>query len=684
MRIVVDLPQYKNKNNFSLPLIKALLLQQINHDLRLTFNNYHKDTATIDAIHKELEGLSPLSAFSYYSFPELPSEYQAEIASELIYYHFSQLNPDVLLFSGIFDFFGEHSSSILNRLFQLPRTLFSLLIDDCIDLFLKQERIADGLTIYKHINLDFFDVIVTFSEKISSIATNELGISKNKVLLLTSELHAKDIDGFLQTYQTKYKEKFSYVRISNQKKRIAYFSPLPTQESGISDYTAELLPALTKFWQIDVFTDNESPQFRLPEIKIYPQEIFSEISENYDAIIYQFGNSRFHNYMYDFSQEYPGFVVMHDFFLAHMMVSLDEQRQKDFFANELVYSHGENAASGLKSHSGKEKAMMHFPCNKRILEGALGIISHSPYIDSLLAQHYPTSIIPPLQIIPQLHELNALSEESSKKALKSTLGFNKDDFLICSFGFLAPTKLCDLLIEGFINSVLINHARVKLLLVGALPARSDYERKVNQIINSSGYNKKITITGYISAERYKSILKIADIAVQLRSNSRGETSRAVLDCLSCGIPLIINDYATFRDYPENIVYRIDENPTPEIISQAISLLYGQRELRTKLSKLGHEYVAENHNPITAAQNYVAFIEELLPHENYSLNKLKNNLAEILHPHCLQRNNLKNIAEVALYNKISTRPRRILFDNTDILRNDWGTGIHRLVHVLANL
>ena len=42
---------------------------------------------------------------------------------------------------------------------------------------------------------------------------------------------------------------------SRSRKKIAFVSPLPPQKSGIADYSAELLPYLSKFFEIDLFIE---------------------------------------------------------------------------------------------------------------------------------------------------------------------------------------------------------------------------------------------------------------------------------------------------------------------------------------------------------------------------------------------------------------------------------------------
>ena len=50
---------------------------------------------------------------------------------------------------------------------------------------------------------------------------------------------------------------FSSAQIEKNRPRIAFCSPLPPQQSGIADYSADLLPYLSKYFDIDLFVEPE-------------------------------------------------------------------------------------------------------------------------------------------------------------------------------------------------------------------------------------------------------------------------------------------------------------------------------------------------------------------------------------------------------------------------------------------
>ncbi|MFM9735882.1 hypothetical protein, partial [Streptomyces niveiscabiei] len=78
-------------------------------------------------------------------------------------------------------------------------------------------------------------------------------------------------------------------------------------------------------------------------------------------------------------------------------------------------------------------------------------------------------------------------------------------------------------------------------------------------------------------------LAAADMAVQLRTLSRGETSGAVLDCFNFGIPTIVNANGSMGDLPaDSVVMLDDEFAIPDLVS-AIDRLHAKPVIRKRLS-----------------------------------------------------------------------------------------------------
>src|SRR5262245_44783360 len=97
--------------------------------------------------------------------------------------------------------------------------------------------------------------------------------------------------------------------------RIAYFSPLGPQRSGISDYSEELLPLLADAAQITLFVDGFQPvnaaliaQFEICDYQRHPETLRQ--LDNFDAVVYHIGNDhRYHSGIFQAMRRRRGIVV---------------------------------------------------------------------------------------------------------------------------------------------------------------------------------------------------------------------------------------------------------------------------------------------------------------------------------------------------------------------------------------
>jgi hypothetical protein len=221
--------------------------------------------------------------------------------------------------------------------------------------------------------------------------------------------------------------------VGSSKPRLAYFSPLPPEKSGISDYSAELLPELAKYYQIDLITDlreitatDIANNFRRLSIAEFQQRAY-----DYDRILYHFGNSEFHSHMFNLLKKYPGTVVLHDFYLSGILSQLDvDIPGSNMFRKALYRSHGYAAFQKLIV-KGVGSAILKYPCCQQVLQGAQGVIVHSNFALYLAKQYFSFEGQKHIIKIPSLRRL---PQQSDRAVSRKILGLPQDAFIVCSFG----------------------------------------------------------------------------------------------------------------------------------------------------------------------------------------------------------------------------------------------------------
>ena len=68
---------------------------------------------------------------------------------------------------------------------------------------------------------------------------------------------------------------------------------------------------------------------------------FEKNAHRFDRILYQFGNSVFHQHMFDLLERHPGIVALHDFYLSGVIAQIElSSGNEGFWSNALYRSHG--------------------------------------------------------------------------------------------------------------------------------------------------------------------------------------------------------------------------------------------------------------------------------------------------------------------------------------------------------
>ncbi len=165
--------------------------------------------------------------------------------------------------------------------------------------------------------------------------------------------------------------------VSKRRPRLAYISPLPPEKTGIADYSAELLPALSSFYEIKVIAPQAeiSSPWIMANSPIRSVQWFIENSGQFDRILYHFGNSPFHKHMFELIETIPGVVVLHDFFLSGITSHIDWiGMAPGYWTKELLKSHGYKALSDRFHAKDNEDIIWKYPCNLSVIQASLALL----------------------------------------------------------------------------------------------------------------------------------------------------------------------------------------------------------------------------------------------------------------------------------------------------------------------
>ena len=393
--------------------------------------------------------------------------------------------------------------------------------------------------------------------------------------------------------------------------RMAFVSPLPPSKSGISGYSAQLLPFLDAHYDITLICiqGEVSDDYLASNFLVRTPAWLAENARQFDRVIYQFGNSDHHSYMFNLLEQVPGTVVLHDFWLSNVLEYIQlYENQPCIWDQHLHHSHGWPALSRRRGGGHDIPVVNEFPCNRKVIDSAVGLIVHSQFSANLAADWYGPGILADVRLV---NSQKAVVANVDKIAAKTRLGFPADEALICSFGFIHSTKHSSRLARSFLASSLYREGKARLVLVGQ-NADGEYGQDVAQIAAQGG--GRISFTGFVNDADYSLYLHAADAAVQLRGMSRGETSAAALDCLAHQVALVINDNGAFSQIPDDAVVKIPAEFDDATLVQALDGLLADAGRLADLRASGTAYLERECHPATVAARYRDAVEHFHEHD----------------------------------------------------------------------
>ncbi|MDE6849050.1 MAG: glycosyltransferase [Ruminococcus sp.] len=340
-----------------------------------------------------------------------------------------------------------------------------------------------------------------------------------------------------------------------ERPKIAFFTPLPPIQSGISDYSEDIINELCRYCDIDIFieeTYNATPVFP-SNVVIYSHKAYPSRRLQYADTIFQVGNSEYHFYMYQYIKQYHGTVVLHDCNLHgafyHMAINKGKGNYllyRNLIDSDLPADTADHYIQSIKNGSALPD-LYNMELNSYIADSADKIIVHSNYAKKKLLT---TNIERNVTVIP-LYAKTLMPADS--RTLKQKNGFSADTVIVSAFGGIHTTKRIIPILKSF-SQLKKENQNIHLMLVGK-PAE-DMKQELEQTINSANLQNNITVTGYINLDKFNEYIDMTDICINLRYPYNGETSGSLTRILAKGKCVIVNDIGSFSEIPDNACVKL--------------------------------------------------------------------------------------------------------------------------------
>ena len=406
--------------------------------------------------------------------------------------------------------------------------------------------------------------------------------------------------------------------------RLAWFTPLPPERSGIATYSVELLPLLADRFPIDVFVDQPgipSPHPRTPVFDAH-DFVWRHARAPYDLVVYQLGNATCHDYMWAYLVRYPGLVVLHDAQLHHARArSLLQQKRPDDYRAELAFDHPRAPAAvaelGVEGLLGS--ATYFWPMLRVPVETARIVAVHNAWLARELGDTFPSARFETIRM--GVSDPLETASPDARRVVLERHGLSPDAVVFAAYGGVTPEKRIPRILKGF-GSVVAVEPRAQLLLVGT--AAEHYDALADA--RDRGVADHVTLVGYVNDREFSSYLLAADVCLCLRWPTAVETSASWLRCLAAGKPTVITDLAHTGDVPTLVTRGAwspshlgslaarAERPDPiavsiDILDEDGSLALTMRRLardpglRRRLGERARAYWSERHTVAAMVEDY---------------------------------------------------------------------------------
>ncbi len=388
--------------------------------------------------------------------------------------------------------------------------------------------------------------------------------------------------------------------------RLAWFSPLPPERSGIAAYSAALVPRLAAAHAIDCFSEANARDFA-----------WQARRDPYDLVVYQLGNAPCHDYMWGYLAAYPGLVVLHDARLHHARTrSLLQRGRFDDYRREFWYDHpdarrhvAEYAVEGLGG-----PIYYVWPMLRVVLRTARLVAVHNSRVAADLREEFPDAPIEAIRLGTAPLPAHALA----RGRVRAALDVPEEAVLFAAFGKITAEKRIGAILHAF-DTLARERPDVHLLLAGDA---SDHPRLEAELA-ASAHAPRVHVVGYVADEALADDLAAADACLCLRWPTALETSASWLQCLAAGRPTVISDLAHLVDIPtldaraprpgyasaDPVAIAIDPLDEDEALLAAMRSLAGDAVLREKLGRAGHAYWSAHHTLDVMTGDYQRLIAQ---------------------------------------------------------------------------
>lgn len=365
-----------------------------------------------------------------------------------------------------------------------------------------------------------------------------------------------------------------------------------------------LLPSLAVETEITVFLapDAPAPARLPPNVSSRPATDFRPA--DFDTYLYQMGNSTHHTYLYRQLLQTPGVTVLHEPFLHHFVAHVTAgQGNYAAYVREMGYAYGTAGAALARAiRSGLAEHPLHtLPLLERVVDSSRGVIVHSEYARQMVVRSRPDAAV---AVVPQ-----PMPPRQAEPADRATLGIPSDALLIATAGQVTPEKQIPSILRALAR-LHRKRPRTHLLIIGEVPP---WYQEIDKTVRQLELEAAVHQTGYLSdLTNFERWIAAADLFVNLRVPTLGETSASLLRIMALGKPALVCGNGWYAELPPDTCRQIPLTRAgeldQEILGAALTELADDPAGRDAMGKRALAHVTQHHRLEASARAYLDFLQ----------------------------------------------------------------------------
>ena len=364
--------------------------------------------------------------------------------------------------------------------------------------------------------------------------------------------------------------------------RVAVWTPMPPEPSGIADYNFQLLAVMARDPDVRltaIVRDEALEDARAPHgVDLCGASAYRH--RDYDVDLYHLGNNpTFHSYMFQPLLHRPGVVVLHDPAIADFVEVLLGGRWRRIFELEVAYNLGLSEFDERVPAAIAAWDRTHLLMSRRVIESSTTTLVHSSWAAAHLRERFDAS---------RVYEVPFAVALDPRRPPRA--GGNRVTFGV--FGNISFHKRVPEVVAAFLAAR--DQGLDAALIVAGRRDSAEAEAQIRRLIAEARDGEAIVVAVDVDRDEFRALQGACDVIVGLRWPTAGETSASLMECFALGKCAIVSDIPQMGEFDEEYCRKVSIDPDAEFA-----------ELVTALVEMGSDANAAR----TAGERALAYVSQ---------------------------------------------------------------------------